>query len=258
MIELSNVSLNFGKGSALLKTVLNELSLSVPAGQWVSILGSNGAGKSTLIGAISGEHMVDAGSIRIDHTDVTALPPESRAHLVAKVFQDPTAGTFSDLSIEDNLLLARMRGKKKGLGFLGTHIHRASNKVLLSKLGLGLEYRLNEPVANLSGGQRQALSLLMATLVPAKVLLLDEHTAALDPRTERMILELTARIVREHKLTTLMVTHSLEQALAWGDRIVFLSHGKVVQDIGAAEKATLNVGDLLKRFGSAADDRMLL
>jgi len=259
MIELSRISLSFAKGSALEKPAIVDMSLDIPTGQWVCILGSNGAGKSTLLSAVSGEYAVDSGSIRIDNENVTRLPAEDRAHLVAKMFQDPLAGTFHELSIEENLTLARMRGKRRCLGLAGVHVDRQANAKLLAQLNLGLEERLGEPVANLSGGQRQALSLLMTTLSPAKVLLLDEHTAALDPNTERMILQLTERVVREHKLTTLMVTHSLEQALSMGDRIIVLSAGRIIHDIGAKEKALLSVSDLLERFGkSAASDRMLL
>jgi len=263
MLTLSDLRVTFNAGTPIETRALQGLSLHIATGEFVTVIGSNGAGKSTLLNAISGDQFVDTGAIALDGVDVTRMPAWSRAGMVARVFQDPMAGTCEDLSIEENLALALRRGAGRGLGRAVRHDMRAGFSEKLAALGLGLEHRLADRIGLLSGGQRQAVSLLMATLQPSRILLLDEHTAALDPRTAAFVLDLTHRIVREKGLTTLMVTHSMRQALDIGDRTVMLHQGRVVLDVSGDERKGLGVPDLLAMFEKVrgetlSDDALLL
>lgn len=263
MIELQNLFITFNRGTAIENPVLKGLSLTVKEGEFVCVIGSNGAGKSTMLNAISGDNTLDSGKILIQHQDVSQKTSWQRANLVARVFQDPMAGTCEALTIEENMALAYQRGKKQGFGFALNRQRRALFKDKLALLGLGLENRLTDQMGRLSGGQRQAVSLLMASLQPSSILLLDEHTAALDPKTTDFVLDLTNRIVREQKLTTLMVTHSMRQALDYGDRTVMLHQGKVAFDVAGKQRKQMDVPDLLhlfeqNRHEKLSDDGLLL
>lgn len=263
MLSAQNLELTFNPGTPIETRALRGLSLNIPDGQFVTVIGSNGAGKSTFLNAVSGDQSVDKGSIQIAGEDMTRKPVWDRAHRVARVFQDPMAGTCEDLSIEENMALAHCRGTVRGLSCAVKNEHRALYRERLATLGLGLENRLTDRIGLLSGGQRQAVSLLMAALQPSRILLLDEHTAALDPRTADFVLQLTDRIVRESKLTTMMVTHSMRQALDVGERTVMLHQGQVVLDVSGAERAKMDVTDLLHMFEKVrgeklADDALLL
>jgi putative ABC transport system ATP-binding protein len=262
MIRLEGIELTFGAGTPLETRALRGVSLAIDAGQFVTVIGSNGAGKSTLLGVLAGDVMPDAGSIVIDGRDVTRLPAHRRAELVARVFQDPKAGTCEGLSIEENMALGITRGSVRRLKPALDPDRRRQFRDSLAELGLGLENRLGDPVGLLSGGQRQAVSLLMAALAPMKILLLDEHTAALDPRTAELVLDLTQKIVDRHGLTALMVTHSMRQALDHGARTVMLHEGKVAFDVAGPARAGLGVPDLLalfrRRQGGELDDDALL
>lgn len=248
MIELNNLFITFNRGTAIENPVLRGLSLNVREGEFVSVIGSNGAGKSTMLNAISGDVRVDSGQILIKGQDVSHQNSWERAASVARVFQDPLASSCESLTIEENMALAYSRGQKRGLGFALNAKRRELFREKLSLLGLGLENRLTDQMGRLSGGQRQAVSLLMATLRPSHLLLLDEHTAALDPKTTTFVMELTDKIVREQKLTALMVTHSMRQALDYGDRTVMLHQGQVAFDISGAERKAMDVSDLLRLF----------
>ncbi|MDS1141472.1 ABC transporter ATP-binding protein [Pusillimonas sp. SM2304] len=263
MLSANNLNITFNAGTPIETRALRGLSLEIPAGQFVTVIGSNGAGKSTFLNAISGDLPVDSGTIVIDGQDVTRQAVWTRAERVARVFQDPMAGTCEDLTIEENLALAYSRGERRGLGKAVKKSMRDEFRERVSVLGLGLENRLADRIGLLSGGQRQAVSLLMATLRPSRILLLDEHTAALDPRTAEFVLQLTTRIVAESKLTTMMVTHSMRQALDVGERTVMLHQGNVVLDVSGSERQGLDVPDLLHMFervrGEAlSDDGLLL
>lgn len=263
MLLVKDVKITFNPGTPIETRALRGMSLEIPSGQFVTVIGSNGAGKSTLLNAISGDLPIDSGSIDIDHVDVTGQPVWKRARRVARVFQDPMAGTCEDLTIEENMALACGRGLRRGLGIAVKKSMREEFRAHLSTLGLGLEKRLTDRIGLLSGGQRQAVSLLMASLRPSRILLLDEHTAALDPRTAEFVLGLTTRIVEENKLTTMMVTHSMRQALDVGERTVMLHQGEVVLDVSGAEREGLDVPDLLVMFERMrgemiSDDGLLL
>lgn len=263
MLTATNLNLTFNPGTPIETPALQGLSVNLPTGQFVTVIGTNGAGKSTFLNAISGDLQVDSGSITIDATEVTNLPVWARAGLVARVFQDPMAGTCEDLTIEENLALAQARGQRRGLRRAVKAEQREYFQEQLSRLNLGLEKRLSDRIGLLSGGQRQAVSLLMASLQPSRILLLDEHTAALDPRTADFVLELTTKLVQEQQLTTLMVTHSMRQALAVGDRTLMLHQGKVVLDVAAQERQGLGITDLLRMFEEVrgeevTDDSLLL
>ncbi|QIW16080.1 ABC transporter ATP-binding protein [Pasteurellaceae bacterium RH1A] len=263
MIKLNNLFITFNKGTAIENPVLRGLSLSVKAGEFVSVIGSNGAGKSTMLNAISGDCSLDRGEIFIQGKPVSQQQSWQRAGQVARVFQDPMAGTCESLTIEENMALAYQRGRKRGLGFALNRQMRELFREKLALLGLGLENRLTDHMGRLSGGQRQAVSLLMASLQPSNILLLDEHTAALDPKTTAFVLELTNKIVREQQLTTLMVTHSMRQALDYGDRTVMLHQGQVAFDVSGEERKRMDVPDLLQLFEKSrheklADDALLL
>ncbi|MCK3654700.1 ABC transporter ATP-binding protein [Pasteurellaceae bacterium Macca] len=248
MIELHNLFITFNRGTAIENPVLRGLSLNVAEGEFISVIGSNGAGKSTLLNAISGDCVIDSGEILIQGKNVSHTTSWQRAGQVARVFQDPMAGTCEALTIEENMALAYSRGRKRGLGFALNSQLRTLFKEKLALLGLGLENRLTDQMGRLSGGQRQAVSLLMASLQPSNILLLDEHTAALDPKTTAFVLELTNKIVREQKLTTLMVTHSMRQALDYGDRTVMLHQGQVAFDVSGETRRNMDVPDLLRLF----------
>lgn len=263
MLRAENLRITFNVGSPIETRALRGMTLAIPEGQFVTVIGSNGAGKSTFLNAISGEIAVDSGTIAINGEDVTRQRVWQRASRVARVFQDPMAGTCEDLTIEENMALAQSRGLRRTLGRAVKHGMRASFQERLATLGLGLENRLGDRIGLLSGGQRQAVSLLMASLQPSRILLLDEHTAALDPRTADFVLQLTARIVAEHRLTTMMVTHSMRQALDVGDRTVMLHQGQVVLDVSGDERKGMEVPDLLAMFErvrgeTLSDDALLL
>lgn len=263
MLSAQDLHMTFNAGTPIETRALRGMSLDIPTGQFVTVIGSNGAGKSTFLNAVSGEMGVDRGRIEIDGVEVTRAPVWERARHVARVFQDPMAGTCEDLTIEENMALAAQRGERRGFGRAVKPALREEFRAHLATLGLGLENRLGDRIGLLSGGQRQAVSLLMAALKPSRLLLLDEHTAALDPRTADFVLQLTVRIVAEHKLTTMMVTHSMRQALDVGERTVMLHQGQVVLDVSGEERKRLDVPDLLQMFEKVrgeklADDALLL
>ena len=257
MLDLKNVSKTFHPGTVNARTALNDLTLHLDEGDFVTVIGGNGAGKSTLLNAIAGTFAVDRGSISIGGQNVTRLPEYKRAALIGRVFQDPMLGTAATMQIEENLALAARRGQTRGLKWGITKAEREKYRALLQPLDLGLEDRLTAKVGLLSGGQRQALTLLMASLQQPKLLLLDEHTAALDPKTAAKVLALSDQIVAENHLTTLMITHNMKDAIRHGNRLLMMSAGKVVLDISGEEKKKLTVEDLLHRFSLAADGEML-
>lgn len=256
MLELHQVCKTFNPGTVNEKAALNHLSLTLEEGDFVTVIGGNGAGKSTMLNAISGVWPVDKGAIRIDGVDVTELSEHRRAVYLGRVFQDPMVGTAGNMTIEENLALAARRGEKRTLRWGIKKSEREQFKELLRPLGLGLEDRLTAKVGLLSGGQRQALTLLMASLKKPKVLLLDEHTAALDPKTAAKVLELSDQIVEEHRLTTLMVTHNMKDAIAHGNRLIMLDAGRVILDIRGEDKKKLTVPDLLARFTAASGEEV--
>ena len=260
MIHLQNITVTFGKGTILETKALDGINLKIEDGEFVTVIGSNGAGKSTLLNTLSGEVELDQGSVMIDQQDVSQLETQERSHLVARVFQDPMLGTCATLSIEENMALAAKRGHQRGLGPSITHALRDQFKQELSCLNLGLENRLEEPIGRLSGGQRQAISLVMAVMNPTKILLLDEHTAALDPKTAAFVMGLTNEIISKRALTTLMVTHSMQQALSFGTRTIMMHQGQIIFDCKGTERSKYTVADLLKLFDETggATDRMAL
>ena len=263
MLELYQVCKTFNPGTVNEKLALNHLSLTLEEGDFATVIGGNGAGKSTMLNAISGVWPVDEGTIRIGGVDVTDLPEHRRALYLGRVFQDPMVGTAANMTIEENLALAARRGEKRTLRWGIKKSEREQFRELLKPLDLGLEDRLTAKVGLLSGGQRQALTLLMASLKKPKVLLLDEHTAALDPKTAAKVLELSDRIVSEHRLTTLMVTHNMKDAIVHGNRLIMLDAGRVILDIRGEDKKKLTVPELLARFTAASgeeveSDRLLL
>jgi len=262
MLIARQLHITFNPGTPIENRALRGIDLHIPQGQFVTVIGSNGAGKSTFLNAISGDLLVDRGSIHIDGVDVTRRTAWQRSELVARVFQDPMAGTCEGLTIEENMALAWKRGERRGLGLTLNRALREQFREKLSILGLGLENRLADRMGLLSGGQRQAVSLLMAALKPSRILLLDEHTAALDPKTAAFVLELTAKIVESEKLTAMMVTHSMRQALDYGSRTVMLHEGRVIVDVAGPQRAGMQVADLLRLFettrGETLDDDKLL
>ena len=263
MLELKNISKTFFPGTVHEKTALDNLSLTLHEGDFVTVIGGNGAGKSTMLNAIAGTFSVDSGSILIDGKDVTRLPEFKRAALLGRVFQDPMMGTAATMQIDENLALAARRGKHRGLKWGITPQEEQEYYQKLKDLDLGLEDRMKAKVGLLSGGQRQALTLLMAALQKPKLLLLDEHTAALDPRTAAKVLELSDKIVEENHLTTMMITHNMRDAIAHGNRLIMMDAGHVVLDISGEEKKKLTVSDLLTLFSKASgteanDDKLLL
>ena len=263
MLEIKNVYKTFNAGTVNEKVALQDLNLTLEDGDFVTVIGGNGAGKSTMLNAIAGSFQIDSGKIVIDGTDVTGLPEHKRAAFLGRVFQDPMMGTAPTMQIEENLALAARRGQHRGLRWGITKAERAEYQKRLHALDLGLEDRMTAKVGLLSGGQRQALTLLMATLVTPKLLLLDEHTAALDPATAEKVLELTKSIVAEKKITCLMVTHNMHQALELGNRTLMMDSGRIVFDVKGEERSRMTVDDLLEKFRENAgknldNDRILL
>ena len=248
MLEIRNISKTFNPGTVNEKRALKNVSLTLEDGDFVTVIGGNGAGKSTMLNAIAGVWPVDAGHILIDGEDVTRLPEYKRAAFLGRVFQDPMNGTAATMGIEENLALALRRGQSRTLRAGIKNQEREVYKRLLATLGLGLEERLTSKVGLLSGGQRQALTLLMATLEKPKLLLLDEHTAALDPKTAAKVLETTEMIVNRDKLTTLMITHNMKDAIVHGNRLIMMMDGNIILDIRGEEKKNLTVEDLLHKF----------
>ena len=264
MLDLRDISKTFNPGTVNEKTALSHLSLHMEPGDFVSIIGSNGAGKSTLLNAVAGSFVVDSGSIALDGRDITFVPDFKRSRMIGRLFQDPLRGTAPSMTIEENLALAYLRSAQGKAPF--SRITRKDKEFFgekLKLLGMGLEDRMRQPVGLLSGGQRQALTLLMATLVTPKLLLLDEHTAALDPATAEKVLELTRHIAAENRITCLMVTHNMKQALELGNRTLMMADGRIVLDVSGEERAGMTVDGLLRRFraGTGEDldnDRILL
>lgn len=263
MLKVTNVHKTFNKGTVNEKIALNGVNLELNAGDFVTIIGGNGAGKSTLLNSICGVFPVDRGSIVIDGVDVTKLPEYKRAKYLGRVFQDPMMGTAADMWIEENMSLALRRGKVRGLKWAITNKERTMYREMLAQLGLGLENRLSSKVGLLSGGQRQALTLLMAVMQKPKLLLLDEHTAALDPKTAETVLNLSEKFISEGNLTAMMITHNMNDAIIHGNKLIMMHEGRIIYSASGEEKKALTVDDLLKKFsdlsGSALDnDRMLL
>lgn len=252
MLELNNIYKTFNPGTINEKVALNGLSLKLKDGDFVTVIGGNGAGKSTMLNAVAGTWFVDEGQILIDGTNVTRLPEHKRAAYLGRVFQDPMTGTAATMGIEENLALAKRRGKARTLRPGISKKEREEYRELLKVLGLGLEDRLTSKVGLLSGGQRQALTLLMATLQKPKLLLLDEHTAALDPKTAAKVLEITDMIVNRDHLTTLMITHNMQDAINHGNRLIMMMDGKIILDIEGEEKKKLTVRNLLDQFEQAS------
>lgn len=263
MLDIKNIYKTFNAGTVNEKTALNGVSLHLNEGDFVTVIGGNGAGKSTLLNAVAGTWLVDEGSITIGGVDVTHLPEHKRAKYIGRVFQDPMMGTAATMQIEENLALAFRRGKPRTLRTGINKAEREQYREMLKILDLGLEDRMTSKVGLLSGGQRQALTLLMASLVKPKLLLLDEHTAALDPKTAAKVLDATEKIVTRDNLTTLMITHNMRDAIMHGNRLIMMYEGRVALDISGEAKKNLTVEDLLAKFGQAtgsteADDKMLL
>ncbi len=263
MLEIKNIFKTFNSGTVNEKIALQDLSLHLKEGDFVTVIGGNGAGKSTMLNSIAGAYEVDEGSILIDGIDVTHLPEYKRAKYIGRVFQDPMMGTAATMQIEENLALAARRGSNRTLRSGITAAEREDYREKLKILGLGLEDRMTAKVGLLSGGQRQALTLLMATLRQPKILLLDEHTAALDPKTAAKVLEVTEKIVSANNLTTMMITHNMRDAIAYGNRLIMMYDGRIVVDVSGEEKKNLTVEQLLELFSKAsgsdeANDKMLL
>jgi putative ABC transport system ATP-binding protein len=263
MLQIFNVTKLFNPGTPDEKVALMNANLQFKPGDFVTVIGSNGAGKSTLMNIISGVMKPDIGEVRIEGNVIQQLPEHQRSRWIGRVFQDPMAGTAPRMSIEENLAMAYMRGKKRGFGWGVTSAKRAIFREQLQRLGIGLENRLTAKVGLLSGGERQALSLLMATFTKPQILLLDEHTAALDPSRAELITQLTESIVREMKLTTLMVTHNMEQAIRLGNRLIMMDKGRIILDIPQERKSSLTVSQLLGEFErisghQLSDDRIVL
>ena len=263
MLEIKDIYKTFNAGTINEKRALQGVSLHLKPGDFVTVIGGNGAGKSTLMNSVSGAYQVDEGKIYIDGKDVTHLPEHKRAQYIGRVFQDPMMGTAATMQIEENMALAARRGKLRTLRPGITKAERAEYKEMLKILDLGLEDRMTAKVGLLSGGQRQALTLLMATLKKPKLLLLDEHTAALDPKTAAKVLDVTEKIVSRDNLTTLMITHNMRDAITYGNRLIMMYDGKIVVDVSGEEKKNLTVEQLLNLFSQAsgsdeADDKLLL
>ena len=263
MLEIQHSHKTFTPGTINEKVALNGVNLNLNPGDFVTIIGGNGAGKSTTLNAIAGVWSVDEGKIIIDGVDITKLSEHKRALYLGRVFQDPMTGTAATMSIEENMAIAARRGERRGLGWGITKKERERYKEALKELDLGLEDRLSSKVGLLSGGQRQAITLLMASLKKPKLLLLDEHTAALDPKTAAKVLAISDKIIQEHQLTAMMVTHNMKDAIAHGNRLIMMHEGKIIYDVAGEEKKNLKVADLLAKFeevsgGEFANDRMML
>ena len=263
MLEIRSINKTFNPGTINANHALKDLSLDIADGESIAVIGGNGAGKSTLLNAVAGVWSVDSGTIHLGGVDVTHLPEFKRAKYIGRVFQDPMMGTAGNMQIEENLALAARRGQRRGLRTGITKAEREEFCELLKILDLGLENRLTDKVGLLSGGQRQALTLLMATLRKPKLLLLDEHTAALDPKTAAKVMQVTRTLVNQDKLTTLMITHNMRDAIEYGDRLIMMYEGRIALDISGEEKQKLTVEDLLAKFGQATgsvetSDKLLL
>ncbi len=262
MIKINQAYKTFNRGDVNEVRALRGLNLNIDEGEFVTVIGSNGAGKSTMLNLLAGVFAPDIGEIWIGDRNVTRWPEHQRAKLISRVFQDPLKGTAGSMTIEENMAMARLRGQRRGFGWGVTQAGRKQFRQELTQLGLGLEDRLTSKVSLLSGGQRQALTLIMATLVKPRILLLDEHTAALDPGMAQQISSLTARLVRDHNLTALMVTHNMQQALSMGSRTLMMHKGEIILDLQGEERARLTVNDLVQKFASirkdALDDELLL
>ena len=263
MLEIQNIHKTFNPGTINEKVALNGVNLNLNPGDFVTIIGGNGAGKSTTLNAIAGVWPVDEGKIIVDGVDITKLSEHKRALYLGRVFQDPMTGTAATMSIEENMAIAARRGERRGLGWGITKKERERYKEALKELDLGLEDRLSSKVGLLSGGQRQAITLLMASLKKPKLLLLDEHTAALDPKTAAKVLAISDKIIQEHQLTAMMVTHNMKDVIAHGNRLIMMHEGKIIYDVSGEEKKNLKVADLLAKFeevsgGEFANDRMML
>ncbi len=263
MLEIKDVHKTFNAGTINEKVALDGVNLNLNPGDFVTIIGGNGAGKSTTLNAIAGIWPIDQGQIIIDGTDISGLSEHKRAAYLGRVFQDPMVGTAATMSIEENMAIAARRGQKRGFGWGITKQERDDFREKLKELDLGLEDRLSSRVGLLSGGQRQAVTLLMATLKHPKLLLLDEHTAALDPKTAAKVLGLSDKLIQENNLTAMMVTHNMKDAIAHGNRLIMMHEGKIIYDVSGEEKKNLHVSDLLAKFeevsdGEFANDRMML
>ena len=257
MLELKNIYKTFNIGTINEKHALNGVNLTLEEGDFVTVIGGNGAGKSTVLNAIAGVWPIDEGSIIIDGQDVTGLPEHKRASYLGRVFQDPMNGTAATMEIQENLALAARRGQRRGLKWGITKKEHKQYYEMLKELDLGLEDRMTSKVGLLSGGQRQALTLLMATLKKPKLLLLDEHTAALDPKTAAKVLDLSDKIIAEHNLTAMMVTHNMKDAIVHGNRLIMMNDGKVILDIKGEEKKKLTVEDLLQKFEEVSGEEFV-
>ena len=263
VLKINHIAKTFNPGTITEKRALVDVDLHLNEGDFVTVIGGNGAGKSTMLNAVAGVFPVDKGSIEIGGVDVTGLPEYKRAKYLGRVFQDPMTGTAATMNIEENMALAMRRGERRGLRWGISNMERDMYREQLHTLGLGLEDRLSSKVGLLSGGQRQALTLLMATLRTPKLLLLDEHTAALDPKTAAKVLELSAKIIAEQKLTAMMITHNMKDAIAMGNRLIMMNEGRIVVDVSGEEKKRLTRADLMGLFEKAAGkeltgDRLLL
>ena len=263
MLKVNGIYKTFNKGTVNEKRALNGVDLELNEGDFVTIIGGNGAGKSTLLNSICGVFPIDSGSIMIDGIDVTKLPEHKRAKYLGRVFQDPMMGTAADMWIEENMSLAYRRGKARGLKWAITGKERSNYRNMLSQLGLGLENRLSSKVGLLSGGQRQALTLLMAVMQKPKLLLLDEHTAALDPKTAETVLNLSDKFIAEGNLTAMMITHNMKDAITHGNKLIMMHEGRIIYSVSGDEKKALTVDDLMKKFADIsgkefANDRALL
>ena len=256
MLEIKNLVKIFNKGTINERVALNGVDLTLNDGDFVTVIGGNGAGKSTILNAVAGVWPIDGGSIVLNGHDITKLPEYKRAKYIGRVFQDPMMGTAATMQIEENLALAARRGQSRSLKSGINNAERAKYKELLKSLDLGLEDRLTSKVGLLSGGQRQAVTLLMASLKKPDLLLLDEHTAALDPKTAKKVLEISENIIKEHGLTALMVTHNMKDAIAHGNRLIMMSEGKIIYDVSGEEKKNLKVADLLQKFEEAGSDEV--
>lgn len=257
MLEIKNVSKTFNPGTINEKKALNNIDLTLYDGDFVTVIGGNGAGKSTIMNMITGVYPVDCGSIVIDGIDITGMSEHKRAKYFGRVFQDPMNGTAADMEIVENLSIAAKRGKRRTLRFGVSKKDKEVYRQLLKSLNLGLEDRLSSKVGLLSGGQRQAVTLLMATLQKPKLLLLDEHTAALDPKTAATVLELSDKIIKENNLTTLMVTHNMQNAIDYGNRLIMMHEGRIILDISGEEKKALTVQELLRKFETVSGEEFL-
>ncbi len=258
MVRLESLTKIFNKGTIDEKIAVDGVSLHIRQGEFVTVIGSNGAGKTTLLHLIAGTHLPDRGDVFIDGKKVDGLPEYRRAKYMGRIFQDPLIGTAASMTIEENLAMAELRGKSRGLRWGVTKGQRNAYREALKVLDLGLENRLKDSVSLLSGGQRQSLTLLMATISMPKLLLLDEHTAALDPKTATKVIELTNKIINENQLTTIMVTHNMQQAISYGNRMVMLHEGKVKFDIQGEKKHHLTVKEVVEQFGTVLKDETLL